>query len=48
MPGGLATKECPRCDRTVLAAARICKHCRHRFDEEPRQRVYDWSDAVAG
>jgi hypothetical protein len=31
LPAGVAVKECPRCAETVLAAARICKHCRHRF-----------------
>jgi hypothetical protein len=46
-PAGLPTKACPECAETVLAAARICKHCRYRFDGEP-QGVYDWSDSAAG
>jgi hypothetical protein len=25
------TKNCPECAETVLAAARVCKHCGHRF-----------------
>jgi hypothetical protein len=45
-PAGLPTKACPECAETVLAAARICKHCRYRFDGEPA-RVYDWSDTAA-
>ncbi len=49
MPAGLATKACPACAETVLEAARICKHCRHRFDgEAATPAVYDWSDAAAG
>jgi hypothetical protein len=27
------TKRCPDCAEEVLAAARVCKHCRYRFDE---------------
>lgn len=34
LPAGVATKDCPDCAETVLAAARICKHCRFRFDGE--------------
>jgi hypothetical protein len=45
-PAGLPTKACPECAETVLAAARICRHCRYRFDGEPA-RVYDWSDVAA-
>jgi hypothetical protein len=26
------TKVCPDCANVVLAAARICQHCRHKFD----------------
>jgi hypothetical protein len=26
------TKRCPDCAETVLAAARVCKHCHHRFE----------------
>lgn len=26
------TKTCPDCAETVLAAARVCKHCGYRFD----------------
>ena len=26
-------KQCPQCDATVLSAARVCKHCRYRFDD---------------
>jgi hypothetical protein len=47
VPPGLATKACPECAETVLEAARICKHCRYRFDGEAA-RPYDWSDAAAG
>ncbi|HEU4656298.1 MAG TPA: zinc ribbon domain-containing protein [Capillimicrobium sp.] len=32
LPPGVPTKQCPDCAETVLAAARICKHCRHRFE----------------
>jgi hypothetical protein len=46
-PGGLETKACPECAETVLAAARICRHCRYRFDGGPT-RVYDWSEPAAG
>jgi len=28
-----ATKHCPDCAEEILAAARVCKHCRYRFDE---------------
>jgi hypothetical protein len=28
-----ASKHCPDCAEEVLAAARVCKHCRYRFDE---------------
>jgi hypothetical protein len=31
--GPVATKHCPDCAEEVLAAARVCKHCRYRFDE---------------
>jgi hypothetical protein len=48
VPAGLATKACPECAETVLEAARICKHCRYRFDAPPSAGVYDWSDAAAG
>jgi hypothetical protein len=27
----VATKQCPDCAETVLAAARVCKHCGYRF-----------------
>lgn len=27
------TKVCPDCAEEILAAARVCKHCRYRFDE---------------
>jgi hypothetical protein len=30
---GLAAKRCPDCAEEVLAAARVCKHCRYRWDE---------------
>ena len=46
-PAGVETKACPECAETVLAAARICKHCRYRFDGRPAQ-VYDWSQSAAG
>lgn len=29
------TKVCPDCAETVLAAARICKHCGHEFEPAP-------------
>ena len=29
-----ATKTCPDCAETVLAAANVCKHCGYRFDQE--------------
>ena len=28
---GPTTKVCPDCAETVLASARVCKHCRYRF-----------------
>lgn len=34
-----ATKECPDCAEEVLAAARVCKHCRYRFDEPDLRRL---------
>ncbi|MCW2991718.1 MAG: hypothetical protein JWM73_2312 [Solirubrobacterales bacterium] len=33
------TKHCPDCAEPVLAAARVCKHCRYRFDEPEAQRL---------
>ncbi|MFL5845112.1 MAG: hypothetical protein ACJ762_10495 [Solirubrobacteraceae bacterium] len=27
------TKHCPDCAEEILAAARVCKHCRYRYDE---------------
>lgn len=33
-----ATKHCPDCAEEVLAAARVCKHCRYRFDEPDAER----------
>lgn len=32
LPAGVATKPCPDCAEIVLAEARICKHCRYRFE----------------
>lgn len=29
---GRATKHCPDCAEEVLAAARVCKHCRYRWE----------------
>jgi Uncharacterised protein family UPF0547 len=29
------TQTCPDCAETVLAAARVCKHCGYRFDAQP-------------
>lgn len=26
------TRRCPECAETILAAARVCKHCGHRLD----------------
>jgi hypothetical protein len=46
-PAGVATKACPECAETVLAAARICKHCRYRFDGEPAP-VDDWPKQATG
>ena len=34
-PAEGAIKTCPDCAETVLAAARVCKHCGYRFDPEP-------------
>ena len=31
--GTAATKTCPDCAETVLAAAKVCRFCRYRFDE---------------
>jgi hypothetical protein len=28
-----ATKQCPDCAEVVLAEARVCKHCKYRFEE---------------
>jgi hypothetical protein len=28
-----ATKHCPDCAEEILAAAKVCKHCRYRFEE---------------
>jgi hypothetical protein len=33
------TKACPDCAEEVLAAARVCKHCRCRFDEPDLRRL---------
>lgn len=33
--GDRRTKTCPDCAETVLAAARICKHCGHEFESKP-------------
>jgi hypothetical protein len=30
---GAETKRCPDCAEEVLAAARVCKHCRYRWDD---------------
>jgi hypothetical protein len=30
------TKTCPDCAETVLAAARVCKHCGFRFEDAPQ------------
>ena len=34
-----ATKRCPDCAEEILAAARVCKHCRCRFDEPGDARL---------
>lgn len=34
-----ATKHCPDCAEEILAAARVCKHCRYRFDEPGDVRI---------
>ncbi len=31
----VATKDCPECEQEVRVAARVCKHCRHRFAPPP-------------
>lgn len=31
--GMKATKTCPECAETVLAAAKVCKHCSYRFEK---------------
>lgn len=33
------TKTCPDCAEEILAAARVCKHCRCRFDDAEPARV---------
>lgn len=33
------TKICPDCAEEILAAARVCKHCRCRFDEPGDERL---------
>ena len=35
LPDTEATKTCPDCAETVLAAARVCKHCGFRFEPQP-------------
>ena len=30
-PAHTAAKQCPDCAETVLADARVCKHCQHQF-----------------
>lgn len=30
-----STKSCPDCANQILAAARVCMHCKYRFPEEP-------------
>lgn len=37
--GGRRTKTCPDCAETVLAAARVCKHCGYEFNEGPAAEV---------
>jgi hypothetical protein len=32
------TKQCPDCAEQVLAAARVCRYCRYRFDSDGRNR----------
>ncbi len=34
-PAKSSTKTCPDCAETVLAAARVCKHCGYRFQQAP-------------
>ncbi len=34
-PAESSTKACPDCAETVLAAARVCKHCGYRFQQAP-------------
>jgi hypothetical protein len=36
--GPVDTKLCPDCAEEVLGAARVCKHCRYRFEEPEDQR----------
>ena len=37
--GDEQTKICPDCAETILAAARVCKHCGYRFDATPRRHL---------
>jgi len=34
-----ATKVCPDCAETILAAAKVCKHCGVRFNEPTEPRI---------
>jgi hypothetical protein len=36
-----ATKKCPDCAETVLAEAKVCKHCGARFDGQPSQPKHE-------
>jgi hypothetical protein len=41
------TKRCPDCAETVLADARVCKHCGHHFDSEAARVEHGQGASVA-
>ncbi|MGE4063623.1 MAG: hypothetical protein AB7E79_09670 [Rhodospirillaceae bacterium] len=44
--GTAPTKACPMCAERVLAAARICKHCRHEFQDAPTAPAKDVEQVI--